>query len=839
MPHRTFVCRRFELLTIAAVFVPAALWPAASRAQDTPGDRPPNKVLLPNQWSLDPIGEGPTLGDKPMNMRLSPDGRYLAVLHCGIEEHEVRVFDASTLDRVSSTVVPNSFYGLLFNRDGSRLYVSGGESEVVHSFAFDDGALHSGITITLAPEKERHVPAGMALNPDESVLAVAESWGNAIDLVDVKGHTMKSRLQLEDESRPYDCVFGPDGTTLYVSLWGGAAVAVVDTTQAKPVERTRIPTGDHPNEMVLSADGTRLFVANANANTVSIIDTKAGRVGETLNTAMYPDSLEGSTPNSLALSPDGSRLLVANADNNSIAAFDVQTPGSSKALGLVPVGWYPTSVRVSKDGGRVFVANAKGLASSPNPLGPNPNTDSGGVRRSTIQYLGRLLPGALLYFPMPGEDAWADLTERVYRCSPYRADREATAAPARGNPIPAKVGGKSPIKHVIYVIKENRTYDQVLGDMPEGNGDPTLCLFPEAVTPNHHALAREFVLLDNFYVESQVSADGHEWTMGAYATDFVQKTWPSNYGDHGLEYPSEGRYRTASPSAGYIWDKCAKANVTYRSYGEFTINAEKAGDPSTTPLKVLEGHFDPYFRDFDLDYTDLDRAKRFLHEFDEFVAAGTLPQFTVLRLPNDHTNGTRKGGLTPRAMVADNDNALGIVVEAVSKSAVWKDTAIFVVEDDAQAGPDHVDAHRTIAYVISSYTRGRGKDSTFYSTASMLRTMELILGLEPMSQYDAGARPMYNAFRANANTKPYKRKPVSEELRSEKNPDDAWGAEKTAALDLTKEDRADDFVFNEIIWRSVKGPDSPMPAPVRAAFVHPQDDEDEDEDEDEDDADME
>jgi hypothetical protein len=401
-----------------------------------------------------------------------------------------------------------------------------------------------------------------------------------------------------------------------------------------------------------------------------------------------------------------------------------------------------------------------------------------------------------------------------------------------GNPIPAKVGDPSPIKHVIYIIKENRTYDHIFGDMPEGNGDPDLCLFPEAFTPNHHALAREYVLLDNFYVESQVSADGHEWSVGAYATDFVQKTWPSSYGKHGLRYPSEGAWPVAFPDSGYLWDRCIQANVSFYNFGEFVFHDGPVGTPGETGAKSLEGHFDPMYRGWDLEYPDVKRAEQFVAAYNRFVAENTMPRLIIMRLPNDHTSGTDKDMPTPRAMVADNDLALGTVIETVSRGPLWKETAVFVVEDDAQNGSDHVDAHRTVAMVVSPYTRGRGLDSTFYSTASMLRSMELILGLEPMSQYDAGALPMYNTFRNEPDATPYACRPVSEEIRSRKNGPDAYGAELSAKLDFRKEDSADDIAFNEIIWKSIKGANSPMPAPVRAAFVHPvPEDEDEEEDE--------
>ena len=393
-----------------------------------------------------------------------------------------------------------------------------------------------------------------------------------------------------------------------------------------------------------------------------------------------------------------------------------------------------------------------------------------------------------------------------------------------GNPIPAKVGDPSPIKHVIYLIKENRTYDQVFGDVKEGNGDPHLCLFPESVTPNHHALARQFVLLDNFYVDGEVSADGHEWSMGAYATDFVEKAWPINYrpgNKDKIPYPSEGEVDSiARPAEGYLWDRCALAGVSYRSYGEWISTGKTVKEPGKALTKTLEGHFDPWFRGWDLDYPDQKRTDRFIEELSRFEKENKMPQFIVLRLPNDHTSGTLAGKPTPTAYVADNDLALGRLVEAVSRSTFWKDTALFVVEDDAQDGPDHIDAHRTVAFVISPYVKHGAVDSSMYSTTSMVRTMELILGLKPMSQFDAAARPMYHAFAGKADLSAYEHLVPKADL-SEKNQPTAWGAKASEKFDLTKEDRVDDHLLNEVIWRSVRGPHSPMPAPVRAAFFFP------------------
>ena len=414
-------------------------------------------------------------------------------------------------------------------------------------------------------------------------------------------------------------------------------------------------------------------------------------------------------------------------------------------------------------------------------------------------------------------------TRTVYACSPLKTqiDQPPVARPA-GHPVPAQVGVKSPIEHCIYIIKENRTYDQVFGDLPEGNGEPSLCLFPEAVTPNHHALVREFVVLDNFYAEAEVSADGHEWSMGAYATDYVEKTWPLSYrGDRRVPYPAEGALAIARPAGGYLWDRAKEKGLTYRSYGEFTRNGAKPGDPTTTKVEALIGHIDEGFRGYDLAYPDAKRADRFLAELAGFEKTGEMPRLIIMRLPNDHTSGTRPNTPTVTAMVADNDLALGRVVEGLSKSRFWPKLAIFVVEDDAQNGSDHVDAHRTVALAISPYIKKHSVDSTMYSTSSMLRTMELILGLDPMSQFDAAARPMANSFALTPDLAPYTHRPARVDLNA-KNTRETPNAELSMTLDLDEaEDQADDLVFNEIIWQAVRGANSVMPAPVRSAFILP------------------
>lgn len=829
----------------------------ARSGAEWPGQKPDGSLLLPNQWSLHPAGKQVELGDLPINIATHPTGQFAAVLHSGYSQHEIIIVDIPAAKVVSRTKLHEAFYGIEFSRDGRDLFCSGAGDEVVHQFDFHEGLLSNPRLIRLHPRKDRGVPAGLALDRGARELFVANVWGNRITRVDLahqdhisdfllssapapgpvlqvpsrdfdtaaaqkRAEAALARVSSED-TFPYACRLDEKRRRLYVSLWAQAAIAVLDL----PSERVmaRWPAQEHPCEMALTRNGQRLFVANASRNTVTVFDTTSGKAIETIWASLYPRSLPGSTPNSLALSPDERTLFVANADNNLVAVFDVSTPGKSRSLGFIPVGWYPTSVRVAPDGKHLLVANGKGITSLANPLGPQPGVASPTNR--VVQYIGDLFRGTLSIIDLPPrktfEPQLAAYTAQAYRCSPLRRDAGVWALRPPGNPIPAKPGEKSPIKYCLYVIKENRTYDQVLGDMPEGNGDPNLCLFPQRVTPNLHKLAREFVLLDNFYVDSEVSADGHEWSMGAYATDFVEKMWPLDYGHNRsgkFPYPSEGHFPIAFPAGGYLWDRAREAGVSYRSYGEFIDNASTPDRPSHTRVAALQGHFDPWYRGFDLDYPDAKRADRFIADLKQFEAEGDMPRLQILRLPNDHTFGSTAGKRTPTALVADNDLALGRVIEAVSNSKFWPEMAVFVVEDDAQDGPDHVDAHRTTAFVLSPYCKHRAVDSTLYSTSSMLRTMELILGLRPMSQFDAAARPMFNAFQPTANLTAYTALPANVDLE-EKNQKRAWGS--GLKLNFAREDAVDDSLLTEMVWRSVRGASSAVPAPVRAGFVfsHP------------------
>ena len=852
--------------------------PAPKAVRVLPGMQSGGFVQLPNQWRLNPTGKQIDVGDLPVNVQFHPTGQFAAVLHCGYKEHEVVILDTNAASRkiVCRVTVPQAFYGLAFSPDGKQIYCSGGEFDRVHVWDFDKGLLHNARTISIAVEKSRMVAAGLVLNKAGTEMFVAATWADAVVRVPLDnpenrvvikfaGETTKpekpqgdppsppdGRKEIDaaaaedmgaampkDNSYPYTCLPSADGKQLFVSLWANAKVAVVDLEANKVIAGWA--TAAHPTEMALSPDGKVLYVACSNSTQVSVIDTATGMPLQTIHCALYPQAPNGNTPNSLCLTPDGQMLFVANADANNLAVFNVADVKTAKPLGFIPTAWYPTSVRFNPLDKTLYVANGKGMSSKPNSYGPNPEKP-----KNTHEYIGSLFQGTVSVIPLPTPVAMAAYSKTAYECSPLQAKEAVNAVGVEAdNPIPKKGGDPSPIKYVIYVIKENRTYDQVFGDFaarkpnPKGNGEPNLCLFGENVTPNLHKLADSFVLLDNIYCDGEVSADGHEWSMGAYATDFVEKMWPLSYRGSPLKtfgYPSEGAKDVmARPAGGYLWDRAKDAGVTYRSYGEWIDNGKKkpGGDfePGVATVKALEGHFDPLFRGFDMDYSDLKRAERFLSELARFEKEGEMPRLQIVKLPNDHTSGTRVGKQTPTAMVAENDYAVGLLVEAVSKSKFWKETAIFVIEDDAQNGPDHVDAHRTEALVISPYTKRNHVDSTLYSTTSMLRTMELILALKPMSQFDAAARPMYASFTAKADATPYAVEKPRVDIHA-KNVATAFGTKISETLDFSKEDLVDDLVFNEIIWKSVKGANSKVPPPVRAAFFVPvkRDDDDDDDD---------
>jgi YVTN family beta-propeller protein len=828
------------VLTVSGL-VPLAQSPAPPRR---PGRLATGTTLLPNGWTIAPVGFHTHIGDLPLAQALSPDGRYLIVSNNGWSKPTLAIYDLKQQYLVARVPLEHAWLGLVWHPDGARLYTSGAAQNTVHEFAYADGKLKKTGDIVIAPPdraartggaggEATDSPAtngfvgGLAMSPDGRSLFAVQVLGKTISAIDLDTRKVRKTLSLPAE--PYTCLVSADGKTLFVSLWGGAKVLLFDAQTLEPLGDVAV--GEHPNALLLSKDGTRLFVACANTNAVWAIDLRTRTAQEQVSVALYPKAPAGSTPNALSLSPDGETLLVANADNNTVAVVDIEKPGASEVEGFIPTGWYPTSVQFDRDGSRLFILSGKGLTSMPNPRGPIP-----GDRGAEGQYIGGMLQGSLTILPTPDKATLKAYTARVYDITAY-SDRiklsPANAPP--DSPIPAQVGARSPIRYVFYVIRENRTYDQVLGDLPQGNGDPSLTIFGETITPNAHALAREFALFDNFYVDAEVSYDGHAFSTGAYATDVVEKLWPTNYGGRGAVYLSEGGGEMrnpygnlAAPAGGYLWDYAARAGLSYRSYGEFT-EWDKPGERIRARVPGLQEHVHPTYPPWDLNFTDNQRVDVWLEEFKTFEASGELPRLNIIRLPNDHTAGTRPGAWTPRAMVAENDAALGRLVDAISHSRFWKESAIFVLEDDAQNGPDHVDAHRSPMLAISPYIRRHTVDSTLYTTSSVLRTMELILGLPPMSQYDAAAAPLYGAFQPAANAQAFSRLPALVSL-TERNGPDAPGSQASLRMNMEEADLTPELELNEIVWRSIRGRDSVMPPPVRTGFIRPVVDDDDDRD---------
>lgn len=789
-------------------------------AQQLPGQAPgAASILLPNGWSLTPAGRSLPLGDFPLNLALSPDGRYLAATNNGQGDQSLQLIDARKGQILQSIGVPEAWLGLAFSDDSHTLYVSGGNSNDILRYTVNKNQLTLKDTLSLgAPWPNRISPAGLCLDDRRHLLYVVTKENHTLYVVDTRTKQVLRRDSLGREL--YACALSPDRKRLYITHWGGNELIVWDTRTQRST--ARIPVGDNPNDLVISRNGHFAFVACADDNSVSVVDLRQEKVVESLVASLYPNAPTGSTTNSVALSADEKTLYIANADNNCLAVFDVSQPGNSRALGFIPTGWYPTCVRTL--GKTIFVANGKGFSSFANPNGPNPigkvtYQQGQADKPAEEQYIGSLMKGTLSIIQRPNAAQLLAYSLQVHQNSPYQMSKELLADGEEGNPIPRLVGAPSPIKYVFYIIKENRTYDQVLGDMPEGNGDTSLCLFPEKYTPNQHALSREFVLLDNFYVAAEVSADGHNWSTAAYANDFTEKTWVTSYGGRGGDYVYEGQNRTAWPRGGFIWDHCMRAGISYRTYGEFA-------DDYKANIPAVEGHFCPYYTSWDTDVKDTTRVSQWKRDFDSLVVAGALPGLSTLRLINDHTEGLRKGKNTPYAMVADNDYALGLFIEYLSHSPVWAQSAVFVLEDDAQNGADHIDAHRSIAFVVSPYTRRHFVDHTMYSTNSMLRTMELILGMPPMSQHDAAATPMWRCFSAQPDLTPYRAIAPRIDL------DDRNAAvndlqRQFDTFDLSAEDRVPDRLFNELLWKALKGEHSNMPPPRRGAFlVYDREDED-------------
>ncbi|HVZ95794.1 MAG TPA: bifunctional YncE family protein/alkaline phosphatase family protein [Chitinophagaceae bacterium] len=795
---------------IMLIFLPVFSLLISNAQNDT---ATPKVLTLSNGWKLSPAGTGLMLGDLPLNIAVSNSKKLMAVINSGQGTQSIQLIDVPKAEVIDNIVVTECWMGLKFSANGKFLYASGGNNNRILKYTVENRKLVLKDSIALGEKWPNKIsPCGIDIDDAKNTMYVVTKEDNSLYTVNLKTKKVTGKYHLGGEA--YTCLLSPDKKQLYISGWGSDHVYVFNTSEKKLVDS--IPVGDNPNDICLTRNGKYLFVANANDNSVSVINTANKKVAETLTASLYPDAPAGSTTNGVALSPDEKTLYVANADNNCLAVFDVSDPGHSVSKGFIPTGWYPSCVKAVGD--KIFVANGKGFSSYANPYGPNPASkktrldyqkgDTAKVR--TVQYIGNLFTGTMSVINVPDARQLAAYSKQVYANTPYTKQRETISSGETGNPVPSRVGDPSPIKYVFYIIKENRTYDQVLGDIADGNGDTSLVLFGEKYTPNQHKIVNEFALLDNFYVDAEVSEDGHSWSTGAYATDYIEKNWPTNYGGRGGEYAGEGTLPVANNKV-YIWDDCKQANVSYRTYGEFA-------DDFKPNIPVLKDHLCPYFTGWNLRVRDTVRFDEWKREFDSLVKANALPHLSTLRFPNDHTEGVTKGRPTPFAHVADNDLAVGMFVDYLSKSPVWKESVVFILEDDAQDGPDHVDAHRSPVYIVSPYVKRHFTDHTFYSTSGVLRTIELILGLPPMSQYDAAATPLWRSFTAIPDLTPFNH--VNENVDfSEKNTASSELSRKSATFNFSKEDEVNEAAFNEVLWKAIKGMNSKVPPPRRAAFV--------------------
>jgi YVTN family beta-propeller protein len=816
------LCDVVLLLILSAGIAPAAPSvpkpPRRRPAPPEPVTRPAaatRPVTLFNGWKLSPAGVHLKIENMPLKMVISPDGKTLAAV-CGGISPGVALIDLQTRTLRQWVKLARSWNGIAYSKDGKNLFVTGGASDRLLRFDVNNGKVGDPTRAFLASAKEdlgaippEHFLAGLAIHPQTGKLYICNEGTHELWVVDPK--TLKREAAVPVGEHPHSVVVGGNPRYVYVSNWGARSVSVIDTKYSRRV--LDISVGIRPNDMALAPDG-RLFVCCAGDNTVHVIPTTVltreeqpdesapppERGQEIISTSLYPSSPEGSTPNAACISPDGKTLYVANADNNDVAVIDISNPKVSLVKGFVPVGWYPTAVAC--DGRQLFVAEGKGLSSRPSvpSWGVSPRV-VGGTR---YDHPTGIIEGWVSFIDRPDDAQLATFTAQVRRNSPYTPECFKQTATKSEGIIPDQVGQPCPIKHVLYIIKENRTYDQVMGDMTDhngkhiGNGDPKLTLFGNDITPNQHELARQYVLLDNLYCNSEVSADGHSWCDGAIATDYRQKGWVVRYTRHG-ELP--GNAEMNNPAGGYLWDLCREHGVSFKCYGEGASRV-----PVTNRGTWGGGR-------------DMDRVDFWIKDLHEAEKTGNLPQFMVMSLGENHTRGTRPGSFTPQSMVASNDIGVAKIVAAASRSKFWNQMAIFIIEDDAQNGPDHVDAHRTAGLVISPYVKRGIVDSTPYTTTSMIRTMELILGLPPMTQYDGGATPMFNCFMKSPQPSVYEVIQPRTDLAA-KNTPQSPGAAASARMDFDEWDEAPEDELNRILWAAVKGTDAPYPTPIhRAVFM--------------------
>ena len=852
-----------------ALALTLSLCPAAPAVATAP--------VTPAGWHVDPAGSeigvprsSPGL-QGPLGAALSPDGGRLLTSSSGAAKIDsVDLFDLDARRRTSfvpydATKLPGEavFYGVAWSPDGRRAWASGGGQQLVHAYAIDRGAVAETGQIALDQGAGAFFPAGLAYGhtPKGDRLYVANNLaaaaggaagnppGHTVSVIDPGTGSVTNTIELGGALEPLGVTFADGGHKAYVTNSLGRSVSVIDTaTEAKTADVVLSPPqdpdqADHPGAIAANPRRHEVYTANANSDTVSVIDTDTDALVATIDVALVPGAAKGAMPSGLAVSPDGETLYVAEAGENAVAVVDLD---GREVDGFIPTAWYPAAVSVTPDGEQLVITNTNATGAGPNPCGglqPPAHAPACADVDRDAQYSGSMIKGSVQVVDVPRNHGQLQSLTRQVRRNNQVLPRARSAPPQLGA-----------IKHVIYVIRENRTYDQVFGDLPRGNGDPSLTLFKDDSAPNARALARRYGLFDNFYADAEVSADGHNWITQAGATDYVDKTWPINYSpsprSRGRAYDFEdvplGQLFASEPlrgdasiprsgaaqTGGYLWDDAFAHGVSFRSYGEYTqtdCTATSAGPGNvshTTHLDVARfpGHVDTRFPGYSTACPDHTlREPEWEREFRAYARSGDLPSLSLVRLGNDHTNGTRAGSATPQSYVADNDVALGRLVDVVSHSRYWRSTAIFVTEDDAQNGPDHVDAHRTLALVVSPWTRRGAVDSTHYDTASMVATIEDLLHLAPMTITDQRATRMWADFARQPDLSPYAaRTPTVIPFGDPDYPKNATSAPmatEAATWDLDDADAAPEIALDESIWKSVKGRDSRMPTPRHTHIV--------------------
>lgn len=846
---------RHRSVTFTFAFTFLATHAHAQQLEARIGLQPDGRIIVPTNQVLKPAGKQVTFPGRPVSLLLINDGRTLIVqnkdnlLFIDVKTSKIR----QTLD----SPIGLSVIGLTGN--SHQVYTSDVKDQVRVAKRQDDGTYKWGKPIDLIKPRVGGAahPAGMALRM-ATELWVASTRGNNVQQIDLE--TGKVTQVVPVGVAPFMIIF-PRPNRAYVSNWGGdhpreddpqaessktpakidprtslgnyGSVSVLTLVDGQWKQTKTISTGLHPSGMTTSKSGKFVYVTNANSDTVSVIDTVTDEVVETINCRPANRLPFGSGCNALAVDPSGHILYVANGSNNCVAVVHLAAASAeaqqqiarrtSAVVGLIPTAWYPGAIELSADGKQIYVANIKGHGA----LDEKRALDKG---KNSHDHLG-----SISIIDVPAGNQLAKYTAEVNvnnRLAYSLNGLEKPRPNIKPIPVPERHGEPSIFEHVLYIIKENRTYDQVFGDIREGNGDPNLVMFGAKVTPNHHALVRQFTLFDNFYCSGVLSADGHSWVNTAYVTDYLERS----FGGFTRSYPYEGSDPLAFAPTGSLWDNALLHKKTFRNYGEHcttTYTPAKATWSDTYAdykngscnvkidvrpnMASLKPFTHPSYPGFPLTTPDVYRARMFLDEFRAFEKQGRLPNLVYIFLPGDHTNGTNPGSPTPRAMVADNDLAVGQIVEAVSKSKFWPKTCIFIVEDDPQSGFDHVDGHRTVALIVSPYTKRRFVDSTNYNQTGMVKTIELILGLPPMNQLDLSATPMRHCFQAEPDLTPFACLPNSIPL-DEMNPPlkklkgtALFWAKKSMELNLASEDQADEDTFNRILWHATRG-DTPYPA---------------------------